>query len=66
MTVTAAGLSRRLWTCVAADTKPTDSRVLQNDVLLVTDTSAYFVANIISNVVTWVASPVKPPQRGAR
>jgi len=67
MAVTAASLSRKLWTCVAADVKPNDNRVAQNDVLLVTDTSAYFVAVLSSTgAVTWVASPVKPPQRGAR
>jgi hypothetical protein len=45
MTITYAGAPRYLWSCLSSDTKPTNSRVGVNDILLVTDTSAYYIWN---------------------
>jgi lysophospholipase L1-like esterase len=52
MTVTASSVSRTLWQCLAADTKPTVN-VSTNDMLFVTDAGQYFIARNDNNVVTW-------------
>jgi|SRR5215831_4479933 len=54
MTVTAAGVSRTLWQCLVADTKPTVN-VSTNDILFVSDAGQYFIARVDANVVTWNA-----------
>ena len=57
MAVSVASIAKGLWTGLAGDTKPTDSRVSPNDVYLETDTGNYFVYT----GAAWAASFSKPP-----
>jgi hypothetical protein len=57
--ITMAAIGRYLWQCVSTDTKPAPPTYSpsENDLLLVTDTQAFYV--YISG--TWVSSTAVPP-----
>lgn len=59
MAVTMDRIPNRLWQGLSSDTKPTDARVIVNDVWYQTDTQTWF----IYTGTTWAASTNAPVLR---